>query len=83
VNSKTTTSVITSNRTLQYPQELPTALLFFYMSSIVRYRPEFFARLKDSKYWPLISSARVHAFLDFLMAAWCYFQKRNYFIIAE
>jgi len=68
------------NSKIEYPQELPIALLFFYMSSVVRYRPEFLARLRDSKYWPVISSARTHAFLDFLLAFWCYVQRRSYFV---
>jgi hypothetical protein len=80
IDEKTTYSALTTNKKLQCPQELPIALLFFYMSSVVRYRPEFFARLRDSKYWPVISSARVHAFLDFLFVFWCYVQKRNYYI---
>jgi YaaC-like Protein len=80
INATETCAMITNNQNLQYPQEFPIALLFFYMSSIVRYRPEFFARLRDSKYWPVISSARIHAFLDFLFAFWSYVQKRNYFV---
>jgi hypothetical protein len=65
---------------LELAQELPIALLFFYMSCIVRYRPEYFARLRDSKYWSLISSARTHAFLEFLLCFWSFVQKRNFFI---
>jgi hypothetical protein len=68
------------NSKLELPQELPIALLFFYMSCIVRYRPEYFARLRDSKYWPLISSARIHAFLEFLLCFWSFAQQRNLYI---
>lgn len=64
---------------LEFPQELPIALLFFYMSCIVRYRPEYFARLRDSKFWPVISSARMHAFLEFLLCFWSFAHKRNYY----
>lgn len=80
VAPQSTHATICLGAKLQYPQEFPISLLFFYMSSVVRYRPEFFARLRDSKYWPLISVARYHAFLDFLLEFWSYVQRRNYFI---
>jgi hypothetical protein len=67
-------------KSVEFPQELPSALLFFYMSSIVRYKPEFFNRLKDSKFWPVVSSARLHSFLDFLLTFWSFAHKRNYYI---
>jgi YaaC-like Protein len=67
---------------IEFPEEIPIWLLFFYMSSVVRYNPEFFSRLKDSKYWPPLSSATRHAFLDFLLAFWSFVHKTNYFIVA-
>jgi hypothetical protein len=33
-----------------FPEEFPIALAFFHLSSVVRYKPEFLARLKDSKF---------------------------------
>jgi hypothetical protein len=69
-------------RKIEFPEEIPIWLLFFYMSSIVRYKPEFFSRLKDSKYWPQLSAARLHAFLDFLLAFWSFVHRRNYFLVA-
>jgi hypothetical protein len=67
---------------IEFPEEIPIWLLFFYMSSVVRYKPEFFSRLKDSKYWPPLSAATTHAFLDFLLAFWSFVHKTNYFIVA-
>lgn len=68
---------------VELPEELPTALLFFYMSSIVRYKPEFFNRLRDSKFWPLVSAARSHAFHNFLLSFWSFMHQENYFIMTD
>lgn len=68
---------------IEFPEEIPIWLLFFYMSSIVRYKPEFFSRLKDSKYWPQLSAARLHSFLDFLLAFWSFVHRKNYFLVAQ
>jgi hypothetical protein len=67
---------------IEFPEEIPIWLLFYYMSSVVRYKPEFFSRLKDSKYWPPLSAATTHSFLDFLLAFWSYMHKMNYFLVA-
>ena len=68
------------SKNIEMPEELPIALLFFYMSSIVRYKPEFFSRLQDSKFWPLLSSARTHSFHAFLLAFWSFVHQENVFI---
>lgn len=68
------------SKRFELPEELPIALLFFYMSSVVRYRPEFFSRLQDSKFWPLLSSARIHSFYSFLLAFWSHMHRKNYFV---
>jgi hypothetical protein len=81
VEPKKTYAMMTRAKIL-LPQELPIAFLFFYMSSVVRYRPEYFARLRDSRFWPVISSARLHSFLDFLLAFWSFAHKKNFFINA-
>ena len=65
---------------LELPEELPIALLFFHMSSVVRYRPEFFDRLQDSRFWPFLTSARIHSFYSFLLAFWSFMQQQNYFV---
>jgi len=81
VEPKRTYAMMTPSKIL-LPQELPIAFLFFYMSSVVRYRPEYFARLRDSKFWPVLSSARLHSFLDFLLAFWSFMHKKNFYINA-
>lgn len=65
------------SRRLQLPEELPVALLFFYMSSVVRYKPEFFARLQDSRFWPFVAATRRHSFHSFLLAFWSFMQQEN------
>lgn len=55
-----------SARKLLLPEELPIALVFFHLSSIVRYKPEFLAELRDSKYWPVVASVRWHCMYKFL-----------------
>jgi hypothetical protein len=63
---------------IEMMEELPIALFFFYMSSVVRYKPEFFSRLRDSRYWPLLSAARTHSFHAFLLAFWSFMAQENY-----
>lgn len=69
-----------SSKKIELPEELPIALMFFYMSSIVRYKPEFFDRLQNSKFWPLLSSARIHSFNAFLLAFWSFMHQENCFV---
>ena len=70
-----------SSRKMELPEEWPIVVLFFYMASIVRYRPEFLEGLRDSKFWPIIASARIHSFYAFLMAFWSFMQQQNYFTV--
>lgn len=58
------------------PEEIPIALAFFHLSSIVRYKPEFFARVRDSRHWPIIVAARQHSLFKFLLLFWCFTQQR-------
>ena len=51
---------------IRMPEEFPIVLWFFYLSSIVRYRPEFFVGLQDSRFWPVVLAARKHALITFL-----------------
>jgi hypothetical protein len=62
---------------LLLPEELPIALLFFHMSSVVRYKPEFLERLRASRHWPILAAARQHCVLRILILAWSYFHKEN------
>lgn len=69
-------------RRLEMFEEWPIAVLFFYTSSVARYRPEFFSRLQDSKFWPVLATARLHAFGAFLLSFWSFMQQENIFISA-
>jgi predicted heme/steroid binding protein len=59
-----------SNRHFLWPEEVPILLAFFHMSNVVRYNPEFLARLKDSRSWGLLLILRNHAALTFLHRFW-------------
>jgi hypothetical protein len=69
-----------SSRSLLLPQEMPIALAFFHLSSVVRYKPEFIARLRDSRYWPVVTNTRYHGMLHFLRLLWSYVHQRELFI---
>jgi hypothetical protein len=71
---------VVSSKRMQFPEELPIALLFFYMSSVVRYRPVLFDKLQDSKYWALLAASRKHAMLAFIFDFWSFAHKSNTFI---
>lgn len=62
---------------LLMPEELPIILAFFHMGSVVRYNPEFLDRLKESKYWPMVSAMRQHSFLRILVLIWSYLHKQT------
>ncbi len=66
-----------NGRLLEFPEELPIALAFFHMSSVVRYKPEFLARLRDSRHWPMLSAARRHCLLKFLVLFWSFMHKET------
>lgn len=68
---------------LLMPEELPIFLLFFHMSSVVRYKPEFLFRIRDSQYWPMLSAARRHCLLKMLILAWSFVHKTNLFLKHE
>lgn len=62
---------------LLMPEELPIVLLFFHMSSVVRYKPEFLERLQQSRHWPILAAARQHCLLRFLTLAWSFVHQQN------
>lgn len=53
-----------------WPEELGIALLFFYMSSVVRYKPEFLEKVRNSRYWPILAAARQECLLRMLALCW-------------
>jgi hypothetical protein len=65
---------------LPMPEEFPIALAFFHLGSVVRYKPEFLARLRDSRYWPVLRLMRHHCLEKFLLLFWCFVQRREYVI---
>ena len=69
-------SPISSARFL-LPEEIPLILIFFYMSSVVRYNPRFLSHLKDSKYWPLVCASRQHGLLRVLVLLWSFIHQHN------
>lgn len=61
-----------SSRRLLLPEEFPILLALFHMSNVVRYKPEFLARLRDSRFWPMLTTAQRHCVLKFLVLTWSY-----------
>lgn len=61
-------------------QELPIALFFFAMSSIIRYYPTYSFALKNSKWAPLLFASRRHALLEFLILFWSQIQNEDYYL---
>jgi hypothetical protein len=62
---------------LLMPEELPISLMFFHMSSVVRYKPEFLDKLQESRYWPILIAARRHCFYRFLVLTWSFLHQKN------
>lgn len=62
------------------PEELPILLAFFHMSSIVRYNPQFYRKLVDSKYWPLVLALRRHGTFKFLLLFWSFINQSSYYL---
>ena len=69
-----------SAQEIRWPEELPIVLLFFYMSSVSRYRPDFLDKLADSKYWPFLATVRTHGLTKFLFLLWSFVHKENFSI---
>ena len=74
---------VRSPKAVQFPEELPIALLFFYVSTVVRYRPDLLERLGDSREWPVIAASRTHALTAFLLCFWCYVHQKDYFVASQ
>jgi len=65
------------SKRLLLPEELPIALLFFHMSNVVRYKPEFLYRIRASRFWPMLAAARQHCLLRMLMLTWSYIHQKE------
>ena len=68
------------NRAFPMPEEFPIALLFFYMSSVVRYKPEFLSRIRESRWWPVLLAARRHCLFKFMLLFWSFVHKEQYVV---
>jgi hypothetical protein len=71
-----TVTPVTTGRLLMF-EELPIALAMFHMSSVVRYKPEFLHRLRDSRHWPVVSAAGRLCLYRFLTLFWSYAQQET------
>jgi len=68
------------SRHMLLPEELPIWLLFFHMSSIVRYKPEFLSRLRDSRSWPYLLAVRRQAMFRFVLLFWSYLHQTTFHV---
>jgi hypothetical protein len=72
-----------SNSQILLPEEMPIWIALFYLSSVVRYNPEFLEKLEDSKAWPILLALRKHSILNFLRLFWSFIQKSEYRILIQ
>jgi len=73
-------SVAFCSRAFPMPEEFPIALLFFHMSSVVRYKPEFLSRVQQSRWWPVLVAARRHSLFKFMLLFWSYMHNEQFII---
>jgi hypothetical protein len=69
-----------SARHLLLPEELPTTLVFYYLSSVARYKPEFLAKLRDSRFWAPLATATYHSLQKILLLCLSYVHQRNFMV---
>ena len=67
-----------SARRLKMPEEVPIWLAFFHLSNVVRYKPDYLDRLKDSNGWPIVLALRKHATYRYMLLFWSHFHQRNF-----
>ncbi len=79
VGEKIVTTPLSSKQIL-YPQELPITIMFFHLSSVVRYKPEFLAKLKDSRFWPVLVASRHHCMFRMMILLWSYLHQKTLLI---
>jgi len=80
LSSSSTFTTPACSKRLLVPEEVPIFLLFFHMSSVVRYKPEFLMRIRGSRYWPMLVAARRHCILRMLILTWSFVHRRNLFL---
>lgn len=64
-------------------EEIPIALTFFHMSSVARYKPEFLYKVRESRYWPMVSAHLRNGLYRFLILFWSHMQKQTYVVGTE
>ena len=62
---------------LLLPEEFPIIVMYFHLSNVIRYKPEFLAKLRNSKYWPMLLAARRHSLMKFLTLFWSFFHQQS------
>jgi hypothetical protein len=82
-NDKTYLLTSISSRTFPIAEEIPIVLLYFHMSSIIRYKPEFVLRIQKSRCWPFIMSARRQALYKYLLLFWCHANNQQLIVQSE
>ena len=70
------------SRAFPMPEEFPIALLFFHMSSVVRYKPEFLARIQESRWWPVLLTARRQSLFKFMLLSWSFVHREQFIVKA-
>jgi hypothetical protein len=65
------------------PEEIPMWIAFFHLSNVVRYNPEFLAKVKDSRHWPTVLTLRKDPLLRFLLLFWSYVRQENILLSAD
>ena len=58
-------------------EELVITLIFFHLSNVVRYKPEFMEKIKSSRYWPLVVAARTRLLYKSLLLLWSFIHKKT------
>lgn len=70
-----------SSGRLLLAQEFPIWLAFFHLSNVVRYNPEFLARLGEDRCWPMLLALRRDGFLNFCVLVWSFLHRANVAIL--
>ncbi len=63
---------VLSSKNLLFPEEVPIWMALFHLSNIVRYKPEFLYKVKDTQAWPMLLALRKHTVLRFLLLFWSF-----------
>jgi hypothetical protein len=64
----------------RFTEDLPIILVFFHLSSVARYKPEFLYSIMESRMWPVITTARRHCLYKFLLLFWAHFHRKTFYI---